>query len=141
MKSSKATPCRTSSRRPIKSPFNGEKLTANLDRGQAMIGISFPSGSFPSSWLYSGRPASSRRVSRAPSPTGMAHFPTNWSQRVGPSSRSPKSSKHKGSPVYPMRATFTSAPEMFTVLTAFLDGSGRCPCWIISVKISRDLEP
>ena len=41
--------CLSSVLLPTKSPFSALKLTANLARGEAKLGISLPSGSMPSS--------------------------------------------------------------------------------------------
>ena len=46
----KAAYWRSRASRPMKSLFCPEKLTANLARGTAKMGISFPSGSAPISW-------------------------------------------------------------------------------------------
>ena len=61
----------------MKSPFWAEKLTANLARGTAKMGISVPSGAVPISWPYRGKEASIRRVSRAPRPAGRAPSSTS----------------------------------------------------------------
>ena len=45
-----AANCFSRALRPTNSFLSGEKLTANLVRGTARMGISLPSGSWPNSW-------------------------------------------------------------------------------------------
>ena len=137
----KASCCLASSLRPTKFFFRSEKLTLNLARGQAKMGICLSSGSCPSSCPYSGNPASSRNVSRAPRPVGEAPLATSLSQSCGAASFSMNSSKPRGSPVYPVRAIFTALPFILAVLTALRAGSGKRSDSISSFKIVREAGP
>ncbi len=92
-------------------PLSAEKLTAVRVEGAARTGISLPSLSIPSSCPYRGRDASSRSVSRAPRPTGtMPSLPESSSSQIWTAFfAGTKSSKHRGSPVYPVRETISGA--------------------------------
>ena len=99
--------------------------------------------SYDRSWPLSGRPASRRRLSRAPSPQGRrpSGFPVSRRrfQISGPVFRFVKISK-PSSPVYPVRATKASPPSSWVPTMWFLSGSAK-PAGIIRARMAADLGP
>ena len=93
---------RSSAARPRKSPLSHPTTQPRA----AWRGV-IPS---PSSWPWRGRPASSLRVSRAPSPAGRTPVPSTASQNWGATAAGTAHST-PSSPVYPVPAAMQTWPS------------------------------